>query len=250
MKKIFLFLCIGASLFAADNASVWEGTAKISDELPETGLFIATNSFPLNTMVDVKNLENEISKPMLVYSRLESSGFLALLSMDATNALGIPDDSIGRISMSQSADQQYDLSLVPAKARPPGKGPMPDERDFVTGINPPVKTTAPVYIDPSLIRKPIEEPPKTSFSGFSVPLITSLEKGKHYIQVAAYSKTESAEYELSRLDNTLPRAVMGAVVDGKQVYRVLIGPVNIGESGAILQRYKPIYKDAFLRLGT
>jgi hypothetical protein len=35
------------------------------------------------------------------------------------------------------------------------------------------------------------------------------------------------------------------------VYRVLVGPVNLGESGALLQRFKRSgYKDAFIKQGS
>jgi hypothetical protein len=36
----------------------------------------------------------------------------------------------------------------------------------------------------------------------------------------------------------------------KPVYRILIGPVNLGESGALLQRFKLRYNDAFVRQGS
>lgn len=91
-------------------------------------------------------------------------------------------------------------------------------------------------------------PPRTSV--FSVPLISSLEKGKYYLQIAAFSKEETVESELAKIDNRLPRAVMNAGTAEKPVYRILIGPVNLGESGALLQRFKLDFKDAFIRQGT
>ncbi|GAB1484354.1 hypothetical protein MASR2M78_31720 [Treponema sp.] len=41
-----------------------------SGELPESGYFVATNSFPRNTVVDIKNLENDKSIRAIVSGSL------------------------------------------------------------------------------------------------------------------------------------------------------------------------------------
>ena len=276
MKKVFLYLCIGACFLFLVNASVWEGAAEESEDLPVNGRYIATNSFPANTVVDVTNLENGNTAKLIVHSGLESSGFLAMLSKDAAGAIGMESGSLIRIRMIQDADplaysrfmMDYNLTMIPADPRPPEGGHEPDPASFISSSKPeetapliavipetppPVSTTKePVYIiDPAFIIDPIREPEKPQvFSSFSAPLIYSLECGMYYVQVAAYSRAESAENELSRIDNTLPMAIMSAGTVDKPLYRVLIGPVNLGESGAILQRYKSIYNDAFVRQGT
>jgi hypothetical protein len=86
-------------------------------------------------------------------------------------------------------------------------------------------------------------------NNFSVPVISDLEKGKYYIQLAALSKVESVENEIKKIDSSLPMAVQGAGSSEKPIYRVLVGPVNLGESGALLRRFKATYKDAFVRVG-
>ena len=85
---------------------------------------------------------------------------------------------------------------------------------------------------------------------FSVPLINSLEIGKYYIQLAAFGKTENVESELDKIGRAWPLAVQGSGTPDNPVYRILVGPVNLGESGALLQRFKGTYKDAFVRLGS
>ena len=392
MKKPGLFFSICASLLIFVNASVWEGAAAAASggELPENGFYIATNSFPPNTVVDVTNLENGKTIRVIAASGLESPGLLALLSRDAANAIDLPGRSLGRISMSQPADpltfsrpnggsssgdpdydpaafaamngynpssvetgalgnsrveagdlivdlpdtaevpaspvqspssvvqdesivqeqgpqvagtqeqpsapspagsaapapqlnvQTAELSFVPAETRPPETGPGIDTSSIIPGVAsaqeaPPQAPVVPSsdsspLIDPSLIIPSIGETPKPTqtqvssglpgtaaapyqpptavFSGpFSAPIITSLEKGRYYLQIAAYSKEETVRSELSKIDNNLPVAIMNAGTQEKPVYRILIGPVNLGESGALLQRFKVSYKDAFVRLG-
>jgi hypothetical protein len=85
---------------------------------------------------------------------------------------------------------------------------------------------------------------------FSAPLISRLERGRYYLQIAAFSSEEMVSSELSKIDHSLPVAVMSAGSTRDPVYRILIGPVNLGESGALLQRFRGSYKDAFVRIGS
>jgi len=425
MKKMCLLMSICVSLITLVNASVWEGAAAAAsgNELPDNGLFIATNSFPVNTEVIVTNLENGITTKAIAYSTLDTPGLLALLSKDAANAIGLQSRSLGRISMTQSSDPvasprvsvglgsgdpdhdpaafaalngydtsspesggsdeteaavadgmgsgdsivdladgnsqptetplvgsadvpaensndtvpvisaevpsaevpaveappvssaaapaavpdestvpgtgpaavpapwnpetDYELSLTPAESRPPESAAEPDASYIIPElssapvnpaagnsqdtISPNISPVNPDFIDPSLIIAPVKEAPLAAeqpavappvepvtpqFSApqagpvFSAPLISRLEKGMYYLQIGAYSKVESVQSEIARLDNKLPLAIMNAGNAGKPIYRILIGPVNLGESGALLQRFKASYKDAFVRLGT
>ena len=383
MKKTGLYFGIAASFLLLINASVWEGTASVSQALPETGLYVATNSFPVNTVVFITNLETGKSVRLVVSSGLESTGLLALLSRDAADSIGLQEGTMGRIRMGQFTDETANsgygvdglslynpdaivdldeyglaygeqglsqrtdesglfvdlpnaddilgvpvytfpdsvLALVPEENLPPKNTELnPD--DFITPIienEPPlVVSQTPEnnvprtsYIDPSLFIEPIRDTPVPSLVGepaknepeptrtilepvrsepapvedstgftitrlpgsipsdsvpsgtsnsvvgasfqsvvFSAPLIGSLEKGSYYVQIGAYSRSETVESEIRKIDQQLPVAIMNAGSEEKPVYRVLIGPLNLGESGAILQRYKGIYKDAFVRQGS
>ena len=176
--------------------------------------------------------------------------------------------------------ESYELALLPAEEKlPPEYSYIIDPLDIVIQTEPLSPSAA--YIDPSLIIDAIpeyREPAETAAPAaapvvaaaapvaaapisavpvtpapsvkFSAPLIISLEKGKYYIQVAAYSKTDSVETELARIGSSWPLAVQTAGTDDKPLYRVLVGPLNLGESGALLPRFKQSYQDAFIRLGT
>ena len=360
MRRISLYAVICASLIFFINASVWEGAAAAagSGELPENGLYIATNSFPVNTVVDVTNLENGKTVRVIASSSLDAPGLLAILSKEAANVIGLPQRSLGRIRMSQGEDPaffsrfgdelsssgdpdydpsvyvamngygvvpgegetidgpgssrieggelivdlpdsaertfdeyaeseytvpelaeeepmmelpmeseliaeeeewdeeppmeepDYDLALVPAETRPPEESFDIDESLIIPGIgDEPPLAEAPPLLPPEQPWEPEVYTPLSS-STFSAPLISSLEKGKYYLQVAAFSKAETVESELLKIDHKLPRAVMNAGTMDKPIYRILIGPVNLGESGALLQRFKLDFKDAFVRLGS
>ncbi|MDR0495391.1 MAG: hypothetical protein LBG95_07175 [Treponema sp.] len=90
--------------------------------------------------------------------------------------------------------------------------------------------------------------PAANFSPFQVPLISQLEKGKWYVQLATYTRHEYVEDEISRIGTAYPLAIQNIGSDASPMFRVLLGPMNQGESGAVLRRFKSIgYADAFLR---
>jgi len=286
MKRTSSLAAIAASVFMLVSASVWEGAAAIGENLPETGFFLATNSFPVNTIVEVVNLENNRSANLIVSSSLENSGLLALLSIDAADYIGLK--SIGRIRMKEKDDQVsysglgermffsgdpnystggnarnekiyldgYDLAMIPAETRPPEDRREPDPDHFISSI--PAITLPPEIYEPPVITvipsipQPVI-PPSSSASStitrFSAPLIQSFESGSYYVQIGAYKTTQTVESEILKIDKNLPVAIMKIGSAEEPVYRVLIGPLNLGESGAVFQRYKAIYKDAFLWTG-
>jgi hypothetical protein len=85
---------------------------------------------------------------------------------------------------------------------------------------------------------------------FSVPvnIIGELEKGKYYVQLGAYRSAASVESALLKLDPGYPLNVQNAGTGDSPMYRLLVGPLNLGESGALVQRFKGSgYRDAYVR---
>jgi hypothetical protein len=172
------------------------------------------------------------------------------------------------------AERGLEIGLVPAEERPPANGsgyvippelivdPIPDggaiehtagpepvmnESDFVdpAGIVPPETAAIP--------ETPVVVPPvaPTLPGIFSVPMISGLEQGKYYLQIGAFNRTEPVESLISKVGNGYPLAVQNGGSEEKPLYRLLVGPVNLGESGALLQRFKSIgYSDVFVRKGS
>jgi hypothetical protein len=86
---------------------------------------------------------------------------------------------------------------------------------------------------------------------FSIPSIAGLEVGRYYLQVIAYNRLEQVESAVSTIGQAYPLSVQSAGTSENPIYRLLIGPLNLGESGALLQRFKGLgYKDAFIRQGS
>ena len=439
MKKISILLIALLTILVFTSASVWEGTAtaSIGNEFPDTGYYAATNSYPINTVVDITNLENGRTLRVIVMSNLENPGLLVVLSRDAASALGINPRSIGRVRMNQPSDaiaysrfiggygagdpdhdpaamlaatppnpelftpeswtalneeifseeslthsiiteddhaeiaeadvfaapelvyfepehsitdiervesisavepidsldmnpeeldplassphsfydrlDEYEFVITPDFERlPPDyiyfiidpsdivdtwypgiyetqpEQPQPEmaEHAFVPPVTLPEKTEVPQTIveipqdytipeellvpeiaipsESAIPKESFTEPAEYAFvppiavpepaalapvNGFSVPVINSLERGMYYIQIGAYSRIDTVESELDRHSSVYPMVVQDAGSPENPLYRVLVGPLNLGESGAMLHRFRGTYSDAFVRQG-
>ena len=106
MKKLMVLCLIGILCIGLMGASIWEGAAAMAagGELPENGFYIATNSFPRNTMVDVVNLENGKTLRAIVVGGIDAPGLLGILSKEAAAALGLEKGVVGRIRVNMPSD--------------------------------------------------------------------------------------------------------------------------------------------------
>jgi len=104
--KVRIAICVVAALLVFSGASPWEGAAAVAPEgeLPATGRYVATNSFPANTIVDITNIENNRSTRVIVANSLNSPGLLAIVSREAAELLGMRPGSVIRIRMVQPSD--------------------------------------------------------------------------------------------------------------------------------------------------
>lgn len=77
--------------FAVSGQSVWEGSAAVSryGELPSTGYFGASNTFPLNSLVTVTESAGGRSVTVFIISTLSEPGIFLLLSPQAAQELGV-----------------------------------------------------------------------------------------------------------------------------------------------------------------
>jgi len=94
---------------------------------------------------------------------------------------------------------------------------------------------------------PTPVPAPSTDRNLPVNTIDRLDRGKYYVQVAAMS-ADLVENTLKQID----RGYAPVVFKGNDnIYRILIGPLNQGESAAVLSRFRSIgYKDAFVRKGS
>lgn len=82
--------------------AVWEGNAGIAavGEFPGSGLFIRSDMFPKNTVVEIRNLENEKTAKAVVTGSSGVPGLVAMLSPQTADALGMKSGSVARVRIS------------------------------------------------------------------------------------------------------------------------------------------------------
>ncbi len=117
------------------------------------------------------------------------------------------------------------LSLEPSEERPP-EGPP---------------TLEPV--EPSPDPEPTPAPPSPP-----APSVTGvLEPGMYYVQLGAFTSREGAGVLVSGLDTRYPSTIVDGRLNGRQVYRVYLGPLSEDEAGAALYTARRRgYRDAFV----
>jgi cell division septation protein DedD len=131
------------------------------------------------------------------------------------------------------------LTLLPAEERAPTAPGRPVTASEDTGYS---------YSAQPAAAKPLTNTSPADFSPFQAPLISRLEPDKWYVQVGVYTRADNVEDEINRIGMAYPLAIQNVGTDTNPMFRVLLGPMNQGESGAMLQRFKSIgYTDAFVR---
>jgi hypothetical protein len=76
--------------------------------------------------------------------------------------------------------------------------------------------------------------------------VKNLERGKYYLQLGIYNRKEDIDRELDGLRKNLPLVIQDTT--GDPALKLMVGPLNEGESNAMLLRLKKEgHKTAFIR---
>ncbi|MDR1072898.1 MAG: hypothetical protein LBL45_04395 [Treponema sp.] len=151
----------------------------------------------------------------------------------------------------------YNLALIPAEKRAPeGKGvdipldeqiapiathqeqeQIPDTVNFITSLEDALVASQP-------------QNGAVARASFSAPMITIMEKGMYYVQLRSDSRPELVESELVKIEKQHNVVVQMTELSGRQLYRILIGPLSYSESNQLLRQYKEKgWSDAFVWVG-
>ena len=163
--------------------------------------------------------------------------------------------------------ESVEVALEPTAPRPPrGDGPAAPEattpgastpgvatskaasRSIAAGPSEPVSPPKPTQEQPAT--QPMEKqpvgPPEPQPER-SITIVQMLDSGSYYVQLGAYSSTRYAASMVDHMAPRYPLVVLADTVQGKTVYKVLVGPLNDDERGIVLSHFKGSgYKDAFV----
>lgn len=157
----------------------------------------------------------------------------------------IPEDSM---LVMEPAEPRPPEDTAPAAVEVPGTGPdAPEEGPSVDEPRvypepPEEKAEQPLIAEKETAdgteEAPVEE---TVTSG-------SLQTGAYYVQLGVYSESKNAKLVADKFSSSYPVAVLRETAASKQIYKVLLGPVNFDESGGLLYNFRAKgFKDAFIR---
>lgn len=109
MKKLFNILIFG--LFSMSLWAVWEGNAGVGNPrgFSEKGMFVKSDMFPYNTLIEIENLENGKKTTAFVSGSSGIAGLLISLSPDVANALDVPSDKIVRVRIEMTSTLSDDF---------------------------------------------------------------------------------------------------------------------------------------------
>ncbi len=126
------------------------------------------------------------------------------------------------------------ISMVPTTERPP-QAVQPSTPSSTSA------TTAPGVTQ----TKPTTQTQITQTTG------SALQKGYFYIQIASFTTEEALQKAIQGLGNRYAVFIEKAVVKGKTVYRLYLGPLKKDETGVALMYARSLgYKDAFIKEGS
>jgi rare lipoprotein A (peptidoglycan hydrolase) len=118
-----------------------------------------------------------------------------------------------------------------------------------TAGTPPVTSTPEQPASTPVVKAPPETQPGQVQVVASLPKLSGKKKtATFYVQLGAYSTQEVAQGLAVRLMQTYPVVVLAPSSGDKQMYKVLVGPLNKAESGTLLPLFKfRGFRDAFVR---
>jgi hypothetical protein len=119
MNKRILLLILSICLIThtVSAQQQWKGSAAMGryGEFPMNGLYAASNAFPRNTFIEVRNTKNGRTVKVIVVDRLRDPGLFILLSRDAAIALGMSDTEIINVEAVIPPSDRAALSYMPVE---------------------------------------------------------------------------------------------------------------------------------------
>lgn len=132
MKRKVLVAALLAVSVLAFGASTWEGSAIISDGVtfPTDGLFGACNSFPVNSSVEVQNLENGKKVTVTITATVDNPAVFMALSPMAASALGMKAGASARVRVLAPSAASATPAPSSSQAAPSAKAGETNDPDY------------------------------------------------------------------------------------------------------------------------
>lgn len=140
--------------------------------------------------------------------------------------------------------KQQVVTVVAPQALPPGETVI----TMIPTTERPPQATVPSTTAPDTTQQPQQQ---TQVVQLPSATGTALQKGYFYIQIASFSTEAALQNAVKGLGNRYAVFIEKALVKGKTVYRLFMGPLKKDETGVALMYVRSLgYKDAFIKEGS
>lgn len=187
MKKSAAFLLTAAIFVFAQSSlwAVWEGNAGVGSagSFPGSGMYVLSDMFPKNTMVDIRNLETGLSARAVVVGKSGVPGLVASVSPEVAGTLNIQSGSVSRVRIS-----------VPLETSERTEVSAPDSFDRMETLDPDLNPAAMVAMESGsgTDAAPAAETPETAEAAETTPDLPSAEE-ENPVVAAENPVTEAGE---------------------------------------------------------
>lgn len=187
MKKSAAFLLTAAIFVFAQSSlwAVWEGNAGVGSagSFPGSGMYVLSDMFPKNTMVDIRNLETGLSARAVVVGKSGVPGLVASVSPEVAGTLNIQSGSVSRVRIS-----------VPLETSERTEVSAPDSFDRMETLDPDLNPAAMVAMESGsgTDAAPAAETPETAEAAETTPALPSAEE-ENPVVAAENPVTEAGE---------------------------------------------------------
>jgi hypothetical protein len=244
--RLSLAALAGLLVFASalGAASTWEGSAVIGglEDFPSDDLFGACNSFPVNSSVEVENLENGKKVSVIISQTIDNPAVFMALSPKAAATLGMRRGAASRVRIlaapavstsaprpavapGSSVDPDYNPSVL-AYAKPSAEKGNSARGAELSGLLGPSSTGAGeegASADVAAIAAPEEEPPVVALPETRVPEAPALVEPAPAVPAAGEKAVEAASPEpaapaaVETAEGAAPEAIEAPAAEAAEV---------------------------------
>lgn len=219
-------ICVLMSISVSSLWAVWEGNAGIAavSDFPGSGMYARSDMFPKNTIVEIQNLEKEITVRAVITGSSGIPGLVAVLSPETAAALNIRSGSVSRVRISipspvierpaagtvnsGTGNTIADPDINPAVAASTGAKKTDLESVSPSSTNLPLETVAETSTDPLVPLAII--PPETK----ATPLVSEVPES---ISDPESTKSSSSFYDEPSMESASTEPVPAETVTEKPV---------------------------------
>jgi rare lipoprotein A (peptidoglycan hydrolase) len=232
---------------------------ELTDRIPQKQLYMPPRQQEIYALAPEPSEAEEISaaeEPPAEEEEVAPEEEIAEVVVEEAEEEAAIEPEEPQVSMLVPPEEEEDLAVAlpgpeavePEKPSPEGSRlPVPEEERPLTvePEEPPFAAEEIEVAEEEAAEEPVAE---IAMAGEQLILSEILPSSSYFVQLGAYSTRGLAEKLAGDLTQTYSVTILPASSGGRQFYKVLVGPLNVDESGTLLYQFRSRgFKDAFIQ---